>query len=157
MNMIYKAPFKAITTALYSVLTSTGCDVGLAWFDSAIPMNEIYDNFKGQVEFAYGEFGASDADPIKNKTEIVWDANLDLMIYSNYRGRKVIAEMLENLLNYLSDDGYDALEEALKLEGFALIELMIKPMRINLPTYSDYGVWQSGSTSITFRIHQLKQ
>ena len=28
-------------------------------------------------------------------------------------------------------------------------------LRINLPIYSDNGVWQSGNTNISFRVSQL--
>ena len=154
--MIYKAPFTAITEALYGVLTSRGCDVGLEWFDSAVPIKEIEDYFKTQVEFAYGIFGASDADCMANKTEAIWDGSLQLEIYSNYKGRKIVAEKLEALLNYLSSDaGFAALDSALGLKGFGLLGITVGLLRINLPMYSGSGVWQSGSANVSFRVHQL--
>ena len=153
--MIYRAPFTAIIKALYSVLNNNQA-IALEWFDSAIPIKEIDDYFKAQSEFAYGVFGESDADCKPNKTAIVWDGSLQLEIYSNYKGRKVVAQKLEALLNYLSSDtGFAALSMALGAEGYALVSLTVGRMRVNLPMYGDNGVWQSGSTGISFQLHQL--
>ena len=153
--MIYKAPFTAIAKSLYGVLSSNSCDVGLEWFDSAVPINEIDDYFKAQNEFAYGVFGAANADCSANKTEAIWDGSLQLEIYSNYKGRKIIAAKLEALLNYLCGSGYNNLQAALNTEGYVLLEFTVGDMRVNLPTYSNNGVWQSGSMNISFRVHQL--
>ena len=152
--MIYHVPFVAISKAVYSVLSGT--NIGLEWFDSAVPINEIDDYFKSQAEFAYGIFGAADADCTPNKTAAVWDSTLQLEIYSNYKGRKVIAEKLEAVLNYLSSsEGTEAIQSALNAEGFALVSMTVGALRVNLPIYSDNGVWQSGSTNISFRVSQL--
>ena len=154
--MIYKVPFVAISKAVYAVLSDTNNNIGLEWFDSAVPINEIEDYFKSQAEFAYGIFGAADADCTPNKTAAVWDSTLQLEIYSNYKGRKVIAQKLEAVLNYLSsEDGKSAIQSALNEEGFALISMTVNVLRVNLPIYSDNGVWQSGSTIISFRVSQL--
>jgi len=153
--MIYKAPFTAISKALYSVLNNNNA-VALEWFDSAVPITEIDEYFKNQSEFAYGIFGQSDADCTANKTAVVWDGTLQLEIYSNYKGRKVVAQKLEALLNYLSSDtGFTALNTALSAEGYSLVSLTVGSLRVNLPMYSDNGVWQSGGTVISFRLHQL--
>ena len=140
----YKVPFVAITKALYAALQDKKCDVGLDWFDSSVPIEEIYSNFKKQAEFAYGIFGTSSADCIDNKTVAVWDAEIQLEIYSNYKGRKVVAEKLEAVLNYFSNDdkaGNKALQTVLNAEGYAVVEIIARDISINLPVYSDNGVW----------------
>ena len=153
--MIYKAPFTALTEVLYSVLNNNQA-IALEWFDSAVPISEIEACFKEQAEFCYGVFCESDADCSANKTEVVWDGSLQLEIYSNYKGRKVVAQKLEALLNYLSSDtGFSALDTALGRKGYSLVSLTVNPLRVNLPVYGDNGVWQSGSTGIRFRLHQL--
>ena len=154
--MIYKAPFTAISKAVYGVLSDTNTGIDLEWFDSAVPINEIDDYFKTQAEFAYGIFGAADADCTPNKDAAIWDSSLQLDIYSNYKGRKVIAEKLEAVLNYLSSDaGTDAIQAALNTEGFALISMTVGALRVNLPIYGDDGTWQSGGTNVVFRLSQL--
>jgi len=152
--MIFKAPFTALTKSLYTVLNNNP-SVGLDWFDSAVPINEIDDYFKAQAEFAYGIFGQSDADCAPNKTAVVWDGSLQLEVYSNYKGRKVVAQKLEALLNYLSNDGFAALGTELNREGYSLVSLTVGALRVNLPMYSDNGVWQSGGTTIRFQLHQI--
>ncbi len=153
--MLFKAPFTAVTSALYSVLSAEG-NSDIEWFDSAVPIKEIEEYFKNQAEFAYGIFGASDADVVSNKTVAIWDCSLQLEIYSNYKGRKVIAEQLAAFLNLLSSgNGQAALQAALNAEGFVLISMEYSPLRVNLPIYSDNGIWQSGSVNMTFRVHQL--
>ena len=44
--MLYNAPFTAATKALYSSLNGNA-QVGIDWFDSAVPMTEIQTHFKG--------------------------------------------------------------------------------------------------------------
>ena len=154
--MIYKTPFTAISKAVYSALSDANNGIGLSWFDSAVPINEIDNYFKTQAEFAYGIFGAADADCTPNKDTAIWDSSLQLDVYSNYKGRKVVAEKLEAVLNYLSsDEGTAAIQAALNDEGFALISMTVGALRINLPIYGDNGVWQSGGTNVVFRVNQL--
>lgn len=154
--MIYKAPFTAITTALYGAVSGDSCPIGIDWFDSAVPIEEIEALFRDQEEFAYGVFGASDADCTPNKDAAVWDASMQLEIYSNYKGRKVIADKLEALLNYFSsDEGYNAIQRSLNENGFSLVSIRVGGLRVNLPLYSENGVWQSGGTDVVFRLNQL--
>jgi hypothetical protein len=156
MTTIYKVPFVAITKALYAALTDKKCPIGLQWFDSSVPIEEINNSFKTQAEFAYGVFGASDADCAANKTAIVWDTDIQMEVYSNYKGRKVVAEKLEAVLNYISDEtGYKAIETVLNTAGYALISMTAGNIGINLPIYSDNGVWQSGGIRLSFKIGQL--
>lgn len=154
--MIYKAPFYAMSKAVYGALSAS--NVGLQWFDSSVPINEIENNFKGQAEFAYGIFGSANADCESNKDTAVWTADLSLEIYSNYKGRKVISQKLEGLLNYLSNDtGWRALQSVFVSEGYQLLAINIGNLTINPPIYSDIGVWQSGSALASFKIEQLEE
>lgn len=154
--MIYKAPFTAISTALYGAVSAEECPIGIDWFDSSVPIEEIESLFRDQAEFAYGIFGASDADCTPNKDFAIWDASLRLEIYSNYKGRKVVADKLEALLNFLgSDVGYNAIQAGLNAQGFALVSIRVGGLRVNLPIYSENGVWQSGSTDVVFKLNQL--
>ena len=156
MTAIYKVPFVAISKALYAALNDKNCPVGLNWFDSAVPIEEINNYFKTQAEFAYGVFGASGADCTANKTTVVWDADIQLEVYSNYKGRKVVAEKLDAVLNYISGDaGYYAIQAVLNAAGYALVSVTAGSIGINLPIYSDNGVWQSGGLRLSFRISQL--
>lgn len=156
--MIYKTPFTAISKAIYAVLSDANSGIGLEWFDSAVPITEIDDYFKTQTEFSYGIFGSADADCVANKDTVVWDSSLQLEIYSNYKGRKILAAKLEAVLNFLSgDEGINALQAALNDEGFALISMTVGPLRVNQPIYSDSGVWQSGGTNVVFRVNQLSE
>ena len=156
MSAVYKVPFTAISKALYGALNDKNCPVAISWFDSAVPIEEINNYFKTAAEFAYGVFGASNADCTANKNTIVWDADIQLGVYSNYKGRKIIAEKLEAVLNYISSDtGYNAIQAALNTAGYALINIDAGNIGINLPIYSDNGVWQSGGIRLSFRISQL--
>lgn len=156
MTDTFKVPFVAISKALYAALTDKTCDVGLSWFDSAVPINEIEALFKAQSEFAYGVFGTSEADCEKNSTSIIWTAGIQLEVYSNYKGRKVVAEKLQAVLNYISSDcGYYAIQRVFNAEGYTLVDIKAGNIGINLPIYSDNGVWQSGGLRLSFRISQI--
>lgn len=153
--MKYKSPFYPVTKAFYAVTKNS--PIGLDWFDSAVPITEIEDYFRKQKEFAYGILGASDADCTATAHDMAsWNMSLQLEIYSNYKGRKVIAEKLEALLNYLSGDaGWDALQKELYADGYQLISIKVGSLRTNLPVYGDTGVWQNGGTTLIFRIDQI--
>ena len=155
---VFKLPFVAVSKALYGALTDKVCDVGLSWFDSAVPIDEINNNFKTQAEFAYGIFGASKVDCLDTKTAVIWDVDIQLEVYSNYRGRKIVAEKLEAVMNYFSrdkDTGYKVLQAILNTQGYVIVQIEAGDIGINLPVYSDNGVWQSGGIRLTLRLQQL--
>lgn len=152
--MIYKTPFYAVSKALYAALNES--DVNLEWFDSSVPIHEIEAHFRKQSEFQYGVFTTATADTLSNKDAIVWDSTIGIEIYSNYKGRKVISQKLEAVLNYLSTgECWQKLSLALHNEGFSLIEITVGRLAVNLPIVGDNGIWQSGSTEITFRLQQI--
>ena len=152
--MIYKAPFYAVNKAIYYALSNS--DIGLEWFDSGVPIEEVEDYFKNRSEFAYGVFTTATSDTVSNKDAVIWDSTLGIEIYSNYKGRKVIAQKLEALLNFLSNnDGWQKLSQALYNEGFALISVTVGNLTVNMPINDNTGIWQSGSTNLTLKLQQL--
>ena len=151
--MAYKVPFFAVQSALYKVLSAA--DATLSWFDTGATIEEIEGFYKGRQTFAYGIMGAADADALPNKDTVVWNARLDLEIYSSYQGKKDVSERLEAIVNYLcAEAAWKAINEALEKEGFTLVSLSIGSLRINLPIIGDSGTWQSGATSLILRIGQ---
>lgn len=152
--MMYKLPFTAISKALYATLNGQG----LEWFDSAVPITEIEDYFRSQAEFAYGILGAADMDARDTKTGPVWTMTINLQIYSNYRGRKDVAEKLESTFCRLaSQEGRAALNKSLNDDGFNLVDLTIGAVSISLPIVGDAGEWQNGSINLKIRVGQLKE
>lgn len=151
--MAYKVPFYAAQSALYKVLSAA--DASLSWFDAGASIEEIEGFYKSQQFFAYGIMGAADADAEPNKDAIVWNARLDLEIYSNYQGKKDVSKRLEAVVNYLCcDAAWNNLDEAFAEEGFTLISISVGSLRVNLPVIGDSGVWQSGATSLILKIGQ---
>lgn len=151
--MNYRAPFYAVSRALYSALSVS---IGIMWFDAAVPMKEVQAAHKDRAEFCYGVIGQATSDAQNNKDAILWDTATTLEIYSNYKGRKVIAQKLEALLNFFSDDTQEVLEKILYEEGYGLISIRISPMQINQPMYDEIGVWQSGLINLTLKLQQLR-
>ena len=79
---------------------------------------------------------------------------LNVEIYSNYKGRKVVAEKLEELVNYLcSELAQQRIQQSL-VPHFYLISVTFGRIRINQPIYGDTGVWQSGGMTLTFKVGQ---
>lgn len=152
--MTYKLPFTAISKALYATLNGQGVE----WFDSAVPITEIEDYFRSQAEFAYGILGAADMDARDTKTGPVWTMTINLQIYSNYRGRKDVAEKLEaTFCRLVSSDGRAALNASLNADSFTLVNLTIGAVSISLPIVGDAGEWQNGSINLKIRVGQLKE
>lgn len=153
--MNYKTPFYAANLAIYQSLTKDG---KMDWFDSSVPVFEIDDYFRKQEEFCYGIIGAEEADCTPNDDMVLWTVSTNLEVYSNYKGRKVIALKLEELLNFFSSqEGWDALQDILHANGFNLWGISVGRMRMNMPMYSEKGIWQSGGTDITLKMTQLEK
>lgn len=151
--MIYRAPFYAVSKAVYGAFSSVAG--WLQWFDNSVPIDEIEALFKGQANFSYGVFGVASADCQSNKDLAVWDCSLNLDIYSNYKGRKAITKELDNVMNYISSDtGWNALQALFLAENYQLVSINVGALAINPPLYSEVGVWQSGTTTLNFRITQ---
>lgn len=153
--MIYKTPFYAATKALYGALSADE-SIGIDWFDSAVPIDEIEDYFKNQSEFAYGIFGAAEADCTPIKDHAIWTMSINIDVYSNYKGKKRITQILEALMNYLSSTaGWNTIQTALAAEDFQMSSIKVNALRVNVPIYGETGVWQSGSTSIVLTMDQI--
>lgn len=153
-EVVYKVPFTEATKALKDTLESSN-DLDLMWFDGDTQPDAVNAFFKQQSEFAYGIFAQSDADIVENKSAVLWDFWLDLEIYSNYKGRLVIAQKLEALLNYLSsEDGFEDLCARLSAKGYNLLSIETGKLHIGLPVTGDYGVWQSGSVPMILHLEQ---
>lgn len=150
--MHYKAPFYSVGKAIYSALSN----MDIEWFDSSASADDVEEFFKEQSQYSYGILGTSTADAIPNKDTVIWECSTMLEIYSNYKGRKVITKNLEDLLNYLSSqDGWDAIQRELNDEGYVLIAITVGSLSVNMPMFGDYGVWQSGTTSVQLKIQQV--
>lgn len=149
-----KVPLYAATMAIYQALSGARA-AGLEWYEGGTDIEEIENNFKTQAVFSYGILGAADADQ-NDKVEDVWDYNIQLEIYSNYPGRKEVAQKLQGLMAALcTENVWDAIENALTPEGFKIIKMSIGPHRLNLPIRGDNGAWQSGSLNVTMKLNQI--
>lgn len=85
----------------------------------------------------------------------MWTMNLDLEVYSNYKGRKAVTNTLESLLNFFADSGtWDEMNTNLEPDGFMLVSVTVSRLRVNLPVYGDTGVWQSGATTVRLLVSQ---
>ena len=149
-----KVPLYPATMALYTALSSIRA-CGLDWYEGGTDIDEIENEFKSQATFCYGILGAADADQA-DKVSDIWDYNIQLEIYSNYPGRKVVAQKLQELINALCMPGvWEAMDEALAPEGFETIKMSIGPYRLNLPVRDDKGTWQSGGVNLTIKLNQI--
>jgi len=152
--MEIKVPLYAATMAIYQALHGAGA-AGLEWYEGGTDIDEIENNFKNQATFCYGILGAADVDQ-NDKVEDIWDYNIQLEIYSNYPGRKEVAQKLQELMAALCTlNVWDAIDNALAPEGFKMIKMSIGPHRLNLPIRGDNGVWQSGSLNVTMKLNQI--
>lgn len=149
--MIYKLPFTSMTRALYKTLSAKG---ELEWFDCSVPVMAIEQHFQNRNKFEYGIMGASNITSDANKDSVIWRGTIGLEVYSNYRGRKKIAERLEQLLNYLAKDGFILLQQNLRNDGYRLVSISFGDFSINMPIFGENGIWQSGVTNLTFILEQ---
>ena len=146
-------PLYQAIMALYHALKE-GTAAGLQWFDGGASNEEIEADFRNQSSFSYGIIGAAEADQVDG-VEDIWEVNIQLEIYSNYSGRKIIAQKLQELQTYFCQiTTWDAMESKLLAESFRMISMSIGPHRINQPIFSDAGNWQNGSVDLTLKLNQ---
>ncbi len=151
---VYRIPFRAATKALLEVLESC-TELDLNWFDGGTSPEAVHNSYKQQAEFAYGIFANSDVGIPDNKSVILWDFWLDLEIYSNYKGRLVVAQKIETLINYLSSEsGFGQLCTKLSNSGYKLLSIDLGQMHFGLPVHGDYGLWQNGSVPLILHLEQ---
>lgn len=152
--MEIKVPLYAATMALYQALSDAHA-CGLNWYEGGTDIEEVETDFRNQATFCYGILGAADADQ-NDKASDIWDYNIQLEVYSNYPGRKVVAQKLQELMAALcTSELWEAVDAALAPEGFTTIKMDVGPHRLNLPIRGDNGTWQSGSVNLTIKLNQI--
>ena len=153
MNQI-KVPLYPATMALYKTLKA-GEACGLTWYEGDTDIDEIDANFRDQAAFGYGILGAVDADQ-NDKVNTIWDYSIQLEIFSSYPGRKIVAEKLNELMNFMCQGTtWSSLEKLLAPEGFTIISMNIGPHRLNPAIRGDNGTWQSGSVNLVMKLNQI--
>lgn len=154
-----KVPLYPATKALYQTLQHGGVlnggACGLEWYEGGSDIEEIEDDFKGQATFCYGILGVAEADQ-NDRDNDIWDYSIQLEIYSNYPGRKIVAQKLQELMVFLSQPStWQQLDEILLPEGFTTISMSIGPHRLNPAIRGENGNWQSGSVNVTIKLNQV--
>lgn len=149
-----KVPLYPGTMALYQAL-ETGEACGLQWFEGGTDIDEIEDEFREQATFSYGILGAAEADQ-NDKVSTIWDYSIQLEVYSNYPGRRTVAQKLQELMRFLWQTAtWDTIDGLLAPEGFTIISMKIGPHRLNPAIKGGNGSWQSGSVNLVMKLNQI--
>lgn len=149
-----KLPLYPATMALYQTLKNSGA-CGIGWYEGGEDIDEIESGFRDQTAICYGILGAANADQ-NDKDDDIWDYNILIEIYSNYPGRKIVAQKQQELLTFLCQAStWESLDALLKPEGFVTISMSIGPYQINPAIRGDNGNWQSGGVNVTIKLNKI--
>lgn len=152
-NDIIVPLYPAIMAVYHALKDGAAGDV--RFFDGGTSDEEIEAEFRNQATFFYGIIGAAEADQ-RDGVDDIWDVEIQLEIYSNYSGRKIVTQKLQAVQTYLCQAAaWDKIESKLLSEDFTLISISIGSHRINQAIFGEAGVWQNGSVPITLKLNQV--
>lgn len=154
--MKFSAPFYEFQEELYALLTKAD-EMDFQVFDSAMTVNEISEQLKNLSEVKFGVIADVSAAPTSSKVDaIIWAMSVRIELFSNYRGRKKIAEMI-NKIGSVATEYLEAFDSNMMPKGFSVVRMSIGESTIGSATGNGSLIWQNGYINLTYYLSQLEE
>lgn len=152
--MIFKAPLIAFQTELYKLLNNAD-EMNFAVYDSALTIDEILGSLKQQHVVNYGVLADISCTPSSAKADsVMWRVNVRIELFSTYRGRKQIADMI-NLISSVVTQYQKEFGINLHYEGYDLVRMEIGESVIGGAIAANGITWQNGYINLNYQLYQL--
>lgn len=152
--MIFNAPLIAFQSELYSMFSNAD-EMTFAVYDSALTVNEILDSLKEQEIINYGVLADVACTPSSAKADsIMWRVNVRIELFSTYRGRKQIADMI-NLIGSVATQYQKEFDANLAAKGYRLIRMEAGESVIGGAIEANGIIWQNGYINLNYQLYQL--
>lgn len=148
-----KTPLIPFLSEFYTMLTNAD-EVDFGIYDSGTDIKEILGQLRNIETVQFGIIGNVTCQPIESKTENSHRVSVTVELFSTYRGRLKIGEMI-NTLSQVVTKYEEVFRQNFYSTGFSLVNIDVVETSLG-NSYNDSGiVWQNGSIRINYYISQL--
>lgn len=146
--MIFNVPFTEIQQSLYKILNNN--IEGYEIYDDTTPIEEIQDKYKSAENIRFVLIRDINANPILDKvTTLIWDVTIQVYCVSNYKGKKYINEMLNDICTVCTST-------PLELENYRSLSVKINNVYVNSENINVAHHWHTGVIDLNFKIESNK-
>lgn len=152
--MVFYAPLIPFQSELYKLLAKAD-EMNFSVYDSALTVAEILGSLKNQEVVNYGVIADISCTPSSAKADsVMWRVNVRVELFSTYRGRKQIADMI-NLIGSVITSYRDAFEANLAFKGYSVVDQKIGESVIGNAIEANGIIWQNGYINLNYQLYQL--
>lgn len=143
--MIRTVPITAVQAAVYKTLNK--CLEDYPILDDSTP----FEDGKAPAP-AYCIIGPISAVPDGSKSDAaLWNCTVTIDVYSDYCGKKIINQMLDEIVTVLT---MTAESNTLEIDKYNLICLNIELVEVHAEEWNDGRIWQHGTIRAALKIDQ---
>ena len=155
MAMVFTTPFFAFQSELYKLLTNAD-EMDFPVYDSSLSLQDITKQLNFQGEVNYGIITDVTGTPTSAKTDaIIWKMSVRIELFSNYRGRKRIADMITKI-GEVTTQYIEPFNINLAKNNYSVVRMVIGQSTIG-PAINDGAInWQNGFINIEYYLSQLE-
>lgn len=139
--MINTVPITALQMAVYQMLTK--CISGYPILDDSTPFED--GKLLGDKLCIIGPITA--VPQTTKKDTVMWDTTITIDLYSSYRGKKEVNEMINDVACVLTCAD-------LNLDNYHFLNGAVEMVEVRAEDWNDDAIWQHGSVRINFKVEQ---
>lgn len=152
--MIFTTPFIPFQSELIKMFTSAD-EMTFGVYDSALTVEEIMNDLQTLSTVQYGVIADISCTPTSAKADSIrWRVGVRIELFSNYKGRKQIAEMINTIAMVASK--YRLVFDAnMQGKGYAVVRASIEESTIGSAVIANSLIWQNGYINLNYELYQL--
>lgn len=139
--MINTVPITALQTAVYQTLTKYV--VGYPILDDSTPFED--GKLPGDKLCIIGPITA--VPKVTKQDTVMWDTTITIDLYSSYRGKKEVNEMINDIVYVLTG-------APMEFDEYNFLNRIVEMVEVRAEDWNDDAVWQHGSVRINFNVEQ---
>lgn len=152
----YNPPIIVFQEELYKLLSDKD-ELSFPTYDSGVPADDILAQFENLNDIKFAVISDVSCNQTHSKTDaIIWHIGVRLEFISTYRGRKKIAEMIQEVGNAVTRTEH-AFGNNLFENGYALVRINIGEAVMGSSSHDGGIAWQNGYLIIDYWLSQIEQ
>ena len=153
--LVFAPPYTELQSEFYKLMTNAD-EMDFDVYDSGLSIQEILGSLKNMSSINYGVIADITGNQTAAKTDaIIWQMNIRLELFSNYKGRKKIADMINTVAKVVTQY-QDAFNANLCQKGYFVVRTQIGESAIGSAIGDGNLTWQNGYLTITYFLSQLE-
>lgn len=154
-SMVFAPPYTELQTEFYKLMTNAD-EMDFEVYDSGMSIQEIMGSLKLMNTINYGIIADITGTQTAAKTDaIIWQMNIRLELFSNYKGRKQIADMINTVAKVVTTY-QNEFNANLCQKGYFVVRNQIGESAIGSAIGDGNLTWQNGYITITYFLSQLE-